>query len=51
MNLYNLSVLILGELPQKFEILYALLTFLLAILAIVIIISPFILIFKILGGK
>lgn len=50
MNLYDLSVDILGELPQSSEYLYSILTLLLCILAIFVIVAPFILIIKI-GGK
>lgn len=51
MNLYDLSVSILGILPSEFNFLYGLLTFLLAIITILIIISPFVLVIKLLGGK
>ena len=51
MNLYNLSESILGTLPTEFTFLYGLLTFILACISLCLLISPFILIFKMLGGK
>ena len=50
MALYDLACDILGELPQSAEYLYSILTLLLCILALFVIISPFILLIKI-GGK
>ena len=46
MELYNLSVLILGELPSNLTILYGLFTFILGVVAVLILISPIILILK-----
>ena len=51
MNLYNLSQAILGSLPVEFNFLYGLLTFILAILSIMVLISPFVLVIKLIGGK
>lgn len=51
MNLYSISELILGTLPMEFEFLYGLLTFVLAIVSIILVISPFLLILRMLGGK
>ena len=51
MNLYNLSEAILGTLPNEFTFLYGLLTFILACITLCLLISPFVLIFKILGGR
>lgn len=51
MQLYNLSVSILGDLPSNLEFLYALFTFILGVLAVLLLISPIILILKLIGGK
>lgn len=51
MNLYNLSQAILGTLPSEFTFLYGLLTFILAIITVLVLISPFVLLIKLLGGR
>lgn len=51
MNLYDLSVAILGTLPSEFTFLYGLLTFILAIVSVCLLISPFVLVIKMLGGR
>lgn len=51
MELYSLAQSILGVLPSEWNILYGLLTFILAIIGIVIIISPIILVIKLVGGR
>lgn len=51
MNLYDLSIAILGTLPTEFHFLYGLLTFILAIVSVLLLISPFVLVIKLLGGK
>lgn len=50
MDLYNLSEMILGTLPSEFSFLYGLLTFILSILSICLLLSPFVLIFKVMKG-
>lgn len=51
MNLYDLSVAILGTLPSEFSFLYGLLTFILAIISVLLLISPFVLVIKLMGGR
>lgn len=51
MNLYDLSVSILGTLPDEFTFIYGLFTFILAVCSVFLLLSPFILIFKLMGGK
>ncbi len=51
MNLYAISEAILGTLPTEFTFLYGLLTFIMAVLSVLLLLSPFVLIFKLLGGK
>ena len=51
MNLYSLSEAILGTLPTEFTFLYGLLTFILAVLSILLLLFPFVLIFKLMGGR
>lgn len=51
MELYNLSVLILGDLPSNLTILYGLFTFILGVVAVLILISPIVLILKLIGGR
>ncbi len=51
MNLYNLSVAILGNLPSEFTFLYGLLTFILAVISVLVLISPFVLVIKLIGGR
>ena len=51
MNLYGISTTILGTLPEEFTFLYGLLTFILAVCSVLLLISPFIFIFKLMGGR
>lgn len=51
MDLYSLAVLILGDLPSNLTILYGLFTFILGVIAVLILISPIVLILKLIGGR
>lgn len=51
MNLYNLSQAILGTLPTEFTFLYGLLTFIIAVLSVLLLLFPFVFVFKIMGGR
>ena len=51
MNLYALSELILGTLPSEFTFLYGIFTLILGVISVLILILPFILIIRLLGGK
>lgn len=51
MNLYELSELIIGTVPVGWEVLYISLTYILSVVSVLLIISPIIIIFKILGGR
>ncbi len=49
--LYELSQLILGDLPLEFHFLYGMLVFVLAVVSVLLLISPIVLIIKLVGGK
>ena len=49
--LYELSQLILGDLPLEFNFLYGMLTFILSVVSVLLLISPIVLIIKLVGGK
>lgn len=51
MNLYSISQAILGTLPSEFTFLYGLLTFIIAVLSVLLLLFPFVLVFKLMGGK
>lgn len=48
---YDLALLILGDLPVEFTFLYGMLAFILAVVAVILLSSPIILVIKLVGGK
>lgn len=50
-SLYDISVYIVGALPPQYNFIYALVTLVISIIFILLIFTPFIIAYKLIGGK